>query len=376
MKWKVQIQKLGHFKIEEVIGHGAMGIVYRAVDENDGSLVALKVFHADPQLTETQKADLLRRFEKEANILKEIQQENIVGYREFGQIDDKQYLAMEYLEGQNIKDLLEMNVSFDLEEVADIGLQVLSGLAACHERGIIHRDIKPANIVKLPNGIVKLTDFGIARILTDATISKTGMVVGTPNYMSPEQIRGDELTPASDLFSLGIVLYELLTRRKPFDADTIATIMYNVLNVEPPPPSFYNPSLPASIDSLICKAISKRVETRYQSARDFQKDLMAVIQELPIAAPESAQLSKKIQPPAPNKRVIYCIDCGTPNPTDRMTCLKCKLPLIKREMIEAARLPAVPRMPPEARLDRAILLFLNTLLAAIILFIIYLFFRS
>jgi len=368
----VQTEKIGNFRIVETIGKGAMGVVYRAIDEQDGSQVALKVFYPDTQLSPDQQTDLLRRFEKEAEILKAIKHENVVGYREFGRIDGKEYLAMEFLEGQNLKELIEMGVTFTVEEVVDIAMQALSGLCACHEQGIIHRDIKPANIIKLPNGVVKLTDFGIARILTEATISRTGTVVGTPNYMSPEQIKGEELSPASDLFSLGVVLYELLTKRKPFDADTITSIMYNVVNLEPPPLSFYNPELPPALEIVLKKALAKNPSERYSTARSFQKDLMAVIDKLPL--PKTEAEIEKTRIAAPKERIIYCVDCGTMNPYSRYTCIKCHQPLLKRDQPETLKMKPTRAMPSEIRFDRALLIFLNTLLAAIILFVIYLFF--
>ncbi len=374
---RVSEEVIAHYRIEELIGQGSMGVVYRAIDEKDGSPVALKVFYPDSQLTHSQQQDLLRRFEKEANILREIKHENVVGYREFGSFEGKEYLAMEYLEGQNLKDLLEMNVAFSLEEVVDIGLQVLSGLSSCHERGIIHRDIKPANIVKLPSGVVKLTDFGIARILTDATISKTGMVVGTPNYMSPEQIKGEELTPATDIFSLGVVIYELVTRRKPFDGETIATIMYNVVNLNPPSPRFFSSEIPENAETAINRAIAKDPRDRYPNAREFQKDLMAIVQELPVpTSPSNQEPATRYRGEVGGRKVVYCVDCGTPNPSNRYTCINCKLPLIKRETHKAGLTAQQPQITAEARFDRALLIFLNSLLAGIIIFIIYLFFHG
>ncbi len=375
---EVDEKYLAHFKIVELIGQGAMGLVYRAIDTRDGSLVALKVFYPDTQLTSSQQDELLRRFEKEAEILKNIKHENIVGYREFGHFNGKEYLAMEFLEGQNLKELMEMNVAFSLPEVVDIGMQVLSGLALCHEKGIIHRDIKPANIVMLPSGTVKLTDFGIARILADATISKAGSVVGTPNYMSPEQIKGMEITPSSDLFSLGVILYELLTKVKPFDGDSITTIMYNVVNLTPPPISHFNPNLSGDVAKVINRGLAKSPQERYQSAREFQKDLLALIQELPVTSPAPQETS----PQSPTntstavRKVLFCVDCGTANPYDRLTCLKCKLPLLRRENIPHSLTNLRLRIPAEASFDRALLIFLNSILAGIIIFIIYLFFRG
>lgn len=355
-----------------------MGRVYRAQDDRDNSIVALKVFYPDTTLAADQQEELRQRFEKEASILTTIEHDNVVGIREIGTFERQEYIAMEYLDGPNLKELMEMGVSFSLAEVIDIGVQVLSGLDACHEQGVIHRDIKPANIVKLPSGTVKLTDFGIARILTDATISRTGTVVGTPNYMSPEQVRGEELSFSSDLFSLGVVLYELLTRHKPFDGETITAIMYNVVNLTPPPVRFYRPDLPESVEQVLNHSLAKSTPERYGSGREFQRDLLAVDAKLPVepapsgdeVMPEEAAAAKALG------TVVYCVDCGTPNDAKNLVCLQCHRPLLKRDMLKVDFGDRVYRVAPEARFDRVLTGWLNLLLALIILFLIYLFFRG
>lgn len=355
-----------------------MGRVHRARDDRDGSIVALKVFYPDTTLAADQQEELRRRFEKEASILTTIEHENVVGVREIGTFNGQEYIAMEFLDGPNLKELLEMGVSFSLAEVIDIGVQVLSGLAACHTQGVIHRDIKPANVVKLPSGTVKLADFGIARILTDATISRTGTVVGTPNYMSPEQVRGEELSFSSDLFSLGVVLYELLTRHKPFDGDTITAIMYNVVNLTPPPVRFYDPDLPGSMEQMLKHALAKSTRDRYQNAREFQRDLLAVDARLPVepAPPEEEALPEAKAVAKAQGAVIYCVDCGAPNDPKNLVCMDCHRPLLRRDMVRLDLGERVYQLAPEARFDRVLTGSLNLLLALIILFLIYLFFRG
>jgi len=369
---------VGHFELLELIGQGSMGRVHRARDDRDGSIVALKVFYPDTTLAADQQEELRRRFEKEASILTTIEHENVVGVREIGTFNGQEYIAMEFLDGPNLKELLEMGVSFSLAEVIDIGVQVLSGLAACHTQGVIHRDIKPANVVKLPSGTVKLADFGIARILTDATISRTGTVVGTPNYMSPEQVRGEELSFSSDLFSLGVVLYELLTRHKPFDGDTITAIMYNVVNLTPPPVRFYDPDLPGSMEQMLKHALAKSTRDRYQNAREFQRDLLAVDARLPVepAPPEEEALPEAKAVAKAQGAVIYCVDCGAPNDPKNLVCMDCHRPLLRRDMVRLDLGERVYQLAPEARFDRVLTGSLNLLLALIILFLIYLFFRG
>jgi serine/threonine protein kinase len=226
---------------------------------------------------------------------------------------------------------------------------------------------------------VKLTDFGIARILTDATISRTGTVVGTPNYMSPEQVSGGEVTPRSDLFSLGVVLYELATRQKPFDGESITAIMYNVVNLTPPPASNYEEGIPKAMDQVLARAMCKRPEDRYQEARDYQRDLLAVDAEVPVAEDTATsaamQLEQEEEPSISAGSTCYCVDCGAPNNPKNLICVKCHRPLLKRDM--AMRFAnQVFRVSPEMRLDRTLTAVLNFILALLVVLMIYFFFRS
>jgi len=356
-----------------------MGKVYRARDVRDEEIVALKAFYPDTSLSDQQHDELLARFQKEANILTTIEDTNVVGIREVGTHEGQEYIAMEFLDGPNLKELLAMGVSFTVEDIVDVGVQVLAGLDACHRTGIVHRDIKPANIVKLPSGTVKLADFGIARILTDATISRTGTVVGTPNYMSPEQVSGGEVTPSSDLFSLGVVLYELATKHKPFDGESITAIMYNVVNLTPPAASHYTEEVSEAMDQVLARAMHKRPEERYQDAHNFQQDLLAVDAKVPVAESTVASAARQDQDEAAPVQGIgdtcYCIDCGTPNNPKNLICVKCHRPLLKREM--AMRFAdQVFRVSPELRLDRTLTAVLNFTLALLVVLMIYFFFRS
>ncbi len=372
-------ERIAHFELLELIGQGSMGKVYRARDVRDEEIVALKAFYPDTSLSDQQRDELLARFQKEANILTTIEDANIVGIREVGTHEGQEYIAMEFLDGPNLKELLAMGVSFTVEDIVDVGVQVLAGLDACHRAGVIHRDIKPANIVKLPSGTVKLADFGIARILTDATISRTGTVVGTPNYMSPEQVSGGEVTPRSDLFSLGVVLYELATKHKPFDGESITAIMYNVVNLTPPAASHYTEEVPEAMDQVLARAMHKRSEERYQDAHNFQQDLLAVDAKVPVAESTVASAARQDQDEAAPVQGIgdtcYCVDCGTPNNPKNLICAKCHRPLLKREM--AMRFAdQVFRVSPELRLDRTLTAVLNFILALLVVLMIYFFFRS
>lgn len=372
-------ERIAHFELMEVIGRGSMGKVYRARDVRSEEIVALKAFYPDTSLSDQQRDELLARFQKEANILTTIEDTNVVGIREVGTYEDQEYIAMEFLDGPNLKELLAMGVSFTIEDIVDVGVQVLAGLDACHRAGIVHRDIKPANIVKLPSGTVKLADFGIARILTDATISRTGTVVGTPNYMSPEQVSGGEVTPRSDLFSLGVVLYELATKHKPFDGESITTIMYNVVNLTPPVASHYTEDVPEAMDQVLARAMHKHPDERYQDAHRFQQDLLAVDAKVPVAESTMASAARQDQNEAAPIQgmgdTCYCIDCGTSNNSKNLICVKCHRPLLKREM--AMRFAdQVFRVNPELRLDRTLTAVLNFILALLVVLMIYFFFRS
>lgn len=358
-----------------------MGKVYRARDSRTGAIVALKVFFPDTTVTEQQQDDLLARFQKEASVLTTIQHSNIVGIHEVGSYGGQEYIAMEFLDGPNLKDLLAMGITFSQQDVVDIGVQALSGLEACHKAGVIHRDIKPANIVKLPSGVVKLADFGVARILTDATISRTGTVVGTPNYMSPEQVRGGEITPCSDLFSLGVVLYELLTKHKPFDAENITAIMYNVVNLAAPPASFYDEGIPKAMEQVLTRAMHKNCAERYQSARDFQRDLLAVDADVPISEGTVATSVRAENAPADasagqSGNVVFCIDCGAANNPKNLICARCHRQLIKRDSGVRITESMMQAPSPELRTDRVLTAVLNFVLAILVLAVIYLFFRK
>src|SRR5688572_7614012 len=211
-----------------------MGIVYEGQPEGGGPPVAIKVFYPDTKLS-AEETDVLReRFEREGHSLQQVRHENVVQVLDVGDEGDIEFIVMEKLEGFDLKQLLEMGTRFTLAETLDIINQLLAGLAVCHRKRVVHRDIKPANVIRSPQGVIKLTDFGIARIVTDQTLSRAGTIVGTPNYMSPEQIRGDEVNERTDLFSTGVLMYELLSGKKPFDGPDVTSIMYNVASVQQP----------------------------------------------------------------------------------------------------------------------------------------------
>jgi len=274
---EARLESLGRYKILDVIGRGAMGIVYKAVDPAIDRVVAIKTINLS--LNKEELAEYEARFQQEIKAAGRSTHPNIVTVFDVGRTDEVAYMAMEFLNGRELKDLLAEGNRPDVETTVDLMVQVADGLAFAHEHGIVHRDVKPSNImvINLPNGVLaKITDFGIARIPGSAVKTMTGIVLGSPRYMSPEQVVGKNLDARSDVFSLGVVLYETLTGRAPFDGENLSAIMYATMNTKPEPPSVGNPAIPRMLDLIVAKALAKPVEERYQSMREFADDLREV----------------------------------------------------------------------------------------------------
>lgn len=272
-----KLEVLGRYKILDIVGRGAMGIVYKAVDPVIDRIVAIKTVNLS--LSKEDLAEYEARFQQEIKAAGRLNHPNIVTIYDVGRNDDLAYMAMEFLDGQELKDLLAAGDRPGVETTVDLIAQVADALAFAHEREVIHRDIKPSNImvVKVPNGVMaKLTDFGIARMPASAVKTMTGMILGSPRYMSPEQVIGKSIDHRSDIFSLGVVLYETLSGIAPFDGDNVNAIMYATVNTNPVPPSTLNPGIPTMLDLIVAKALAKQVDDRYQSMRDLCSDLREV----------------------------------------------------------------------------------------------------
>lgn len=398
-----------------------MGVVYEGQAGADQPTVAVKVFFPDTQLSADELATLKDRFDREGAALTSVHHPNVVQVLEVGQDDGHEFIVMEKLPGLNLKELLQLGTRFTLAETFDIILQLLAGLGACHKSGLVHRDVKPANLVRSPQGEIKLTDFGIARVLKDATLARSGTVVGTPNYMSPEQIRGENVDARSDLFSAGVLMYELLTGRKPFDGPDVTAIMYNVTNVQPPSLRFYNGALPEEIDALVFKALAKRGDERYGDAEQFSEairrleqslhfrdDTEAVLNALPaspdtdaslggaaagtgvgLPAGGAAALPLGVSRPstaslpaigagigaASISGTVYCVDCGSGNSETQEFCLNCMRPLLKRSTINQMAAAQAKMLSRSNRADRVFLSCLSILLVSVAILIIWLFFK-
>src|SRR6266404_1811094 len=269
-----QITQIGKYQVVEVLGKGGMGVVYKAEDTRIGRMVAIKMMTG----AFAENPDLLQRFYREAQSTGILQHPNIVIVHDLGDLDGNPYLVMEYLEGEALDKMITSRRKFSLVEKLDIIINVLNGLHYAHERNIVHRDVKPANVMVLKDGAVKIVDFGIAR-LGDNTLTRTGQVVGTISYMSPEQINGKHVDRRTDVFSAGVMLFELLTYTLPCDAPDTASTLLKIIN-EPAPPVTGFVDVPPELEEVIQRALAKDRDERYQSAEDFGFDLSHVQEKL------------------------------------------------------------------------------------------------
>ena len=283
------ISQLGRYEIISELGQGAMGVVYKATDPLIDRVVAIKTINLGLALEE--KDEYEARFYQEAKAAGRLSHPNIVTIFDVGKSGDVAYIAMEFLRGRELRDILDDAVALPVERVLDIAYQVALGLAYAHEHGIVHRDVKPSNIMVDADGHVKITDFGIARMESASVRTQTGMVLGSPKYMSPEQVMGKLIDQRSDIFSLGVMLYEMLTGRVPFAGENVNAIMYQTLNSVPPPPGTLNAALPEMINFIVAKALAKGLDDRYQSAKNFADDLRACRDSLPRATSAVVQKS-------------------------------------------------------------------------------------
>ena len=262
--------RIGRYEVISALGQGAMGTVYKAVDPLIERAVAIKTINLD--LAKKERAEFEERFYREAKSAGRLSHANIVTIYDVGETDDIAYIAMEYLEGESLRDMLDSGVVLPVELIASIAARIAGALNYAHENQVVHRDIKPANIMITPSRDVKIMDFGIAQIPTGAR-TQHGTLLGSPRYMAPEQVEGQSTDGRTDIFALGVVLYEMLTGVAPFDGDNLSAIMYKILHEEPAPPSTINARVPPVFDRIISRALSKRPQDRYPTALAFARDL-------------------------------------------------------------------------------------------------------
>ncbi len=251
-----------HYRLLREIGRGAMSLVWEAVDARDGRRVAIKTLVVPQTLAAGERAAWAARMEREARAVARLSHPNIVTTHEVGRKDGQPYLVMEFLTGQTLRQRLSAG-PFPPEEAARLLGQMAAALDAVHAAGVVHRDIKPAGFMLLGDGTVKLTDFGLARQEDDALVTQADMMVGSPSYMAPEQINGDPVGPAGDIWALGVILYEMLAGRAPFSGDRISAVLEQVTVSDPPPV----PGMPPSVQAILRRALEKDPLGRYPSAR-------------------------------------------------------------------------------------------------------------
>jgi beta-lactam-binding protein with PASTA domain/tRNA A-37 threonylcarbamoyl transferase component Bud32 len=261
------------YQVEARIGAGGMAEVYRGFDQVLNRTVAIKVLL--PQMA--RDTSFVERFRREAQAAARLNQPNIVGVYDTGADDGTQYIVMEFIEGRTLAEFMATGRRPTPTQAAEIAQKIAAAIAAAHAQGVIHRDIKPGNVMITRDGVIKVMDFGIARVLGPETAPQTSAVLGTASYLSPEQAQGGPVDARTDIYSLGAVLYELLTARPPFTGDSPVAVAYKQVNEAPAPPSSLNADVPARLDAVVMKALSKNPSNRYQTAEEFSADLDRVI---------------------------------------------------------------------------------------------------
>jgi serine/threonine protein kinase len=277
------------YQILEKIGCGGMAIVYRAKDIFLNRIVALKVLREQFAGDE----EFVKRFRHEAQAVASLSHDNIVSIYDVGHENDIYYLVMELVRGRDLKEIIKEKAPFSAEDTVYITTQICDALTHAHQQKIIHRDIKPHNIIITDAGRVKVTDFGLARAVTTATVTHTGNIMGSVHYFSPEQARGEIADEKSDLYSLGVVLYEMVTGKVPFQGDSPISVAVSKIQNEPIPPREHNPEIGAALEKVILRAMAKNPKRRYQSAEMLKQNLLAAIRENRLLDQEEVEVTEK-----------------------------------------------------------------------------------
>jgi serine/threonine-protein kinase len=285
----VEKPMLGRYQVEKELGKGAMGVVYLGKDPKIGRVVAIKTMALSQEFAGEELTDARERFFREAETAGRLQHQNIVTIFDAGEEHDLAYIAMEFLKGRDLAEHCKREQLLPVDTVLSIVARVAEALAYAHKQNVVHRDIKPANIMyERESDTVKVTDFGIARI-TDSSKTKTGLVLGTPSFMSPEQLAGKKVDGRSDLYSLGVMLYQMLAGVLPFRGESMSELMYKIANEEAADIRTIRPELGEGLANVVALALSKRPETRYQTGDQFAADLRAVgAQAAGLTQPTSA----------------------------------------------------------------------------------------
>ncbi|MGB3862710.1 MAG: serine/threonine-protein kinase, partial [Candidatus Aminicenantaceae bacterium] len=266
------MEKIGKYKIIGELGKGAMGIVYKGIDPDINREVAIKLIRFDMVSEDSEKEDAARRFIREAQSAGNLEHPNIITIYEVGREDNQTFIVMQYVDGESLKQAISAGKRFSPVEVVDLMTCLCDALELAHQNKIVHRDIKPGNILLDKQGRPYLVDFGVAR-MEMSTMTQSGTIVGTPSYMSPEQIQGIRVDSRADIFSLGVIIYEMLTGKRPFEGDHITTIVYKIMNEEPTNIREMKKDLPEGFEQVIKKALEKDSNKRYQSCKELAADL-------------------------------------------------------------------------------------------------------
>jgi serine/threonine protein kinase len=368
---------LGHYRIIREIAR-SNDVVYEAIDTRINRRVAIKELMMPPGATDAVRQDRIARFQREARAAGSLTHPNIVTIFETEQENGRYFIVMEYLEGDNLRQKMDREDPLPPDEAVRIATQVLDGLAHAHSKGVIHRDIKPENIHILPTGLVKITDFGIARLKYEPNLTMDGQIFGTPSYMSPEQVQGGAIDEHSDLFSVGVILYEMLAGYKPFQGDSVITITYNIVHTEPPSP----PSIPAPLEWVIRKALRKNPAERFHSALEMKQALENALAQMnappviatPMGAPSPYGMPAPTggyppyNAPAPTGGTLPP-PYGAPAPTGGTLPPPYSAPPPTPAPPPTASAPApyLPPPPPKPVLSPAARQFLGTLLAVMLI---------
>ena len=357
--------KLGRYEVVRELGKGAMGIVYLAKDPLIGRLVALKTIRTSAHADDDEAKEFQQRFIREAQAAGILNHPAIVTVHDIGNDEASgiTFIAMEYVEGQNLKEVLTQGRALGFEQIADIIAQVAEALDFAHAKGIVHRDVKPANIILLDGYRAKITDFGIAKIASGAAnLTTTGQFLGTPNYMAPEQVKGAPVDGRTDIFALGICLYECLTRRKPFGGDSLTSISYKIVHEPFPPLQEINPQIPESFDEVVANCLAKDPARRYQRARDLANALRAVIRGDKPSRPAEPLLAEEtmvtrdrgpVVVPQPTVEVPFpqAMDASPaagPSTTRPAAAPAPAIPMAKTEVVPIPTMPPRSAAPPAA----------------------------
>jgi len=351
-KTVLAVENIGRYQIKREIGKGAMGVVYEATDPNIGRRVALKTTRLDVHGDEAE--ELLRRFRNEAHAAGVLNHPNIVTIYDAGEQDGMFYIAMEYIAGTTLQSMMRSQGVIALEAAIEYTRQICAALDYAHDKGVIHRDIKPANIM-ITDGLVKIMDFGVAK--AGAGLTSAGQIVGTPNYMSPEQVRGRPLDGRSDLFSLGVMLYEMITGKRPFAGEGVTTVIYKIMNETPAAPMVLDAAIHPGLSAVVSKALDKAPEQRFARGAELAQALENYKTWRPEASaaaarPETAQVAGNpgaTQPlAAPTAPVATAVSrpprAGTPAAAKPAAAPPLPKPAVPPARPAAAKTAPVPRM--------------------------------